>query len=60
MIIVATSAPTAVNVLLLTLERGGDGRMAAEGVFWTTLASAITVTATLAIVKSLGGVPDGS
>jgi predicted permease len=57
MLIVASSAPTAVNTLLLTLEQGGDAELAADCVFWTTLLSAVTVTLVLAAVKYLGGVP---
>jgi predicted permease len=59
MLIVAASAPTAVNSFLLALELKGDSELAAECVFWTTLFSALTVTTTLAIVKGLGGGPPG-
>ena len=55
-IVVAAAGPTAVNVLLLAIEQDGDVELAAECVFWTTLLSAITVTAVLTMVISLGGV----
>jgi predicted permease len=59
MIIVAASAPTAVNILLLTIELEGDAHTAADSVFWTTLFSAITVTICMAIVDAAGGGPPG-
>ena len=50
-LVIAASAPAAVNVLILTLEMEGDADMAADCVFWTTIASAVTVTAVLALVS---------
>jgi len=50
-IIIAAAAPTAVNVMVLTIELDGDARTAASCVFWTTLASAVTVTCVLAMVE---------
>lgn len=44
------AAPTAVNTLLLTLELDGDADLAADCVFWTTLASAITVTGVIMVL----------
>jgi malate permease and related proteins len=52
-IVIASAAPTAVNTLLLTLELDGDADLAADVVFWTTLASAVTVTAVLSLVTAL-------
>ncbi|NIL97245.1 MAG: hypothetical protein GTO53_06615 [Planctomycetales bacterium] len=51
-IIIAASAPTAVNVMVLAIELDSDSPTAASCVFWTTLASAITVTCVLAMVES--------
>jgi hypothetical protein len=56
-LILAASAPTAVNTLLLALDQNGDVELAADCVFWTTLFSAITVTLTLTILTALGGKP---
>jgi predicted permease len=38
----------------LALELDGDSELAAGCVFWTTVASAVTVTATIFIVMVLG------
>jgi malate permease and related proteins len=57
MIVVAAAGPTAVNTMLLAIEQDGDVPLAAECVFWTTLFSAVTVTAVLATVIALGGGP---
>lgn len=59
MLILAASAPTAVNTLLLSLELEGDSALAADCVFVTTLASAVTVTITLALLLAAGGGPTG-
>ncbi|MBI1372317.1 MAG: hypothetical protein GC159_06095 [Phycisphaera sp.] len=56
-LILAAAGPTAVNTLLLTVELDGDADTAADCVFWTTLACAVTVTVTLAILVALGGGP---
>lgn len=53
-LIIAAAGPTAVNTLLLALELDGDSELAAGCVFWTTVASAVTVTATIFIVMVLG------
>lgn len=57
MLIVAASAPTAVNTILLALELDGNSDLAADCVFWTTLLSAGTVAVVLAVVKLAGGGP---
>ncbi len=44
------AAPTAVNTLLLTLELDGDADLAADCVFWTTLASVVTLTAVITVL----------
>jgi len=54
-LVIAAAAPTAVNTLLLSLELEGDARTAADCVFWTTVASAVTVTGVLMIVQSAAG-----
>lgn len=59
MLIVAASAPSAINTFLLALELDGDSDLAADCVFWTTLLAAPTVTLVLTVVKSLGGQPPG-
>jgi len=57
MLIVASSAPSAVNALLLAVELDGDSEVAADAILWTTLLCSITVTFTLAVVRMAGGVP---
>jgi predicted permease len=52
-IIIGMAAPTAVNTLLLTLELDGDAALAADCVFWTTIASALSVTAILMCLSTL-------
>ncbi len=54
-LILAASAPSAVNVLLLAHEQNGDTGLAADCVFATTLLSAVTVTATLVLLRYFGG-----
>lgn len=54
-IVIASAAPTAVNTLLLTLELEGDADTAADCVFWTTVASAVSVTGVLAVVIRAAG-----
>ncbi|MDH3583568.1 MAG: AEC family transporter [Phycisphaerae bacterium] len=56
-LVLAAAGPTAVNTLLLTVELEGDADTAADCVFWTTLACAVTVTVVLALILSLGGGP---
>lgn len=53
-LILAAAAPTAVNTLLLTMELGGDSETAADIVFWTTVASCVTVAIVLAILETQG------
>lgn len=57
MLVVAASAPSAVNTFILALELDADSELAAECVFWTTVLSATTVTLVLTVVKALGGHP---
>lgn len=59
MLIVAAAAPSAVNTIILSIELDGDTEIAAECIVWTTLASTVTVTLILAVVKGLGGFPPG-
>ena len=54
-LIIAAAGPTAVNTLLLTLEVKGDAELAAGCVFWSTLCSALTVTAVITAVLALAG-----
>jgi predicted permease len=54
-LVIAAAAPTAVNTLLLTLELEGDANLAADVVFWTTILSAVTVTAVIVLVVMTGG-----
>ena len=51
LLIFTAAVPTAVNTLLLTLELDGDADLAADCVFWTTVASLLTLTAWLAAVR---------
>lgn len=51
LLILTAAVPTAVNTLLLTLEMGGDAELAADCVFWTTLASAATVAGWLVATR---------
>ncbi|MFQ3586858.1 MAG: AEC family transporter [Fimbriimonadaceae bacterium] len=59
MLIVAAAAPSAVNTIILSIELDGDTEVAAECIVWTTLASTVSVTLILAVVKGLGGLPPG-
>jgi predicted permease len=57
-LVLASGAPTAVNITLLTLEFDTDPDFAATAVVWTTIASAATVTALLFLLREsvrLGG-----
>ena len=51
LLILTASVPTAVNVLLLTLEVDGDAELAADCVFWTTVFSCLTITVWLGVVR---------
>ena len=50
-VIVTAGVPTAVNTLLLTMEMGGDEKLAGDCVFWTTALSPLTVVAVVALVR---------
>jgi malate permease and related proteins len=52
-IVLGMAAPTAVNTLLLTLELDGDAGLAADCVFWTTIASAVSITVILMLLTPL-------
>jgi hypothetical protein len=52
LLILTASVPTAVNTLLLTLEIGGDAELAADCVFWTTVASILTITLWLILLRA--------
>jgi malate permease and related proteins len=51
LIILTAAVPTAVNTLLLTLELKGDAALAADCVFWTTVASLVTITGWLLVLR---------
>ena len=51
-LIVTAGVPTAVNTLLLTMEMGGDDRLAGDCVFWTTLLSPLTLLPVIAVVRA--------
>jgi len=53
-LVIASSAPTAVNTLLIALKLDGEADLAADCVFWSTVVSAVTVTIVIAIVATLG------
>lgn len=53
--ILTAGAPVAVNTLLLTIEMGGNARLAADSVFWTTLVSAVTVLGWLVLLRAVIG-----
>jgi hypothetical protein len=50
-VMLTAGTPSAVATLLITLEAGGDGELSADCVFWTTVLSAITVTAWLLVIR---------
>lgn len=52
-LIVTSAVPSAVNILLLTIETGGDRELAADCVFWTTVISPVSIGITLAVVRIL-------
>ncbi|MFP4104485.1 MAG: AEC family transporter [Phycisphaerae bacterium] len=51
MLMVASSTPTAVNCMLLTLEFDNHPEYTAKAVFWSTMLSPITVTAVVFLTK---------
>lgn len=57
MLILAASAPSAVNTFILAIELKADHELAAECVFWTTVISMVTVTMTLTVLTACGGKP---
>ena len=56
-LVLTAGVPTAVNTLLVTLEVGGDADLTADCVFWTTVFSAITITAWLVLIRAGGVFP---
>ncbi|HEV7301502.1 MAG TPA: AEC family transporter [Tepidisphaeraceae bacterium] len=52
MLILTTATPAAVNVLLLTLELGGDTDLAAQCVFWSTVLSCFTIAGWLMVIQA--------
>jgi len=49
LLVVAAGMPVAVNVYILAAEYERDDALASQAVFWTTLLSAVTVSALLAV-----------
>ena len=54
-LVMAAAAPTAINIILLSVELDGDAGTAADCVFWSTLLSSVTLTAAMAVVLQLAG-----
>ncbi len=52
LLILTSGTPTAVNTLVLTLELGGEAELAADCVFWTTVASCVTITVNLILLRT--------
>ena len=52
-IVIASSAPTAINTLLVTVELDGDTDLTADAVFATTVVCAVTVTIVIVAMKML-------
>jgi predicted permease len=50
-LVLTAGVPTAVNTLLMVLEVGGEAELAADSVFWTTVASCVTMTAWLVVIR---------
>ena len=50
-LILTAGVPTAVNTLLMVLEVGGEADLAADSVFWTTVASCVTMTGWLVVIR---------
>ena len=55
-LVLAASAPTAINPLLLAMQLDGDADTLSDCVFWTTLFSAVSVAIWMTILKVI--VPD--
>lgn len=53
-LILTAGVPTAVNVLLVTLEVGGDAELTADCVFWTTVFSSVTITFWIVMMRAYG------
>jgi malate permease and related proteins len=51
LLILTAATPSAINMLLLTMELDGDADLAADCVFWTTVCSAVTITGWLLFVR---------
>ena len=52
-IVLASSAPTAINPLLLAMQLDGDTDTLSDGIFWTTLLSGVTVSIWMGIFKAM-------
>ena len=50
-LVLTAGVPTAVNTLLMVLEVGGEAELAADCVFWTTVASCVTMTGWLVVIR---------
>jgi len=50
-LVLTAGVPTAVNTLLMVLEVGGEADLAADSVFWTTVASCVTMTGWLVVIR---------
>ena len=50
-LVLTAGVPTAVNTLLMVLEVGGEADLAADCVFWTTVASCVTMTGWLVVIR---------
>ena len=54
-LILTAGVPTAINTLLLVLEVGGETELAADSVFWTTVASCVTMALWLVVIRKWMG-----
>ena len=54
-LIAGAAAPTAINTALLAHEFDGDSQFAASAVFYSTLASVVTVSVVLALLGAGAG-----
>ncbi len=50
-LVVGEGLPVAVNTFILSVEFGQDAGLASRAIFWTTLASAVTIPAVIALVR---------
>jgi malate permease and related proteins len=55
LLILTAAVPSAVNTLLLTLELDGDADLTADCIFWTTIASVVTITFWLLAIPLFAG-----